>query len=179
MKKIIASFLIAITCVSLGACGGSKEVELGETVEKGIAQLTVKDITLGNSNYVKANRTADDFLIPIEKDDLEVGDNFIKSTNDDDGAVVITMIVENVGDSDLNIKPTDYVVNYDDGKEYTSDKCYAQLESGEWAEFDTLELEKVTSGAVEMKIVVWVPNVIIDDSASLTLDFHGFTYTIR
>ena len=179
MKKFIAIFMIAIMSISLVACGGSKEIELGETVEKGIAQITITDVTLGNSNYVKANTTADDFLTPIAKDDLDIGDSFVKSLNEDDGSVVITAIVENVGKNDLNIKPFDFVVNYDNGNEYSSDECYAQLESGEWKKFDTLTLEKVTSGAVEMKIVVWVPNVIIDDTASLTLDFHGFTYKIR
>lgn len=179
MKRFVALLMVVVLCISLVACSGSKEVKLGETVEKGIAQITITDVTLGNSNYVKANTTADDFLTPIAKDDLDVGDSFFKSLNEDDGSVVITAIVENVGKNDLNIYPFDFVVNYDNGNEYFSEECYAQLEGGEWKEFDTLTLEKVTSGSVEMKIVVWVPNVIIDDSASLTLDFNGFTYTIR
>lgn len=179
MKKLMALLLTVIMCLFLIACGGSKEVKLGQTVEKGIAQLTVKDVTLGESNYVKANTYADDFLTPIAKDDLELGDSFVKSLNEDEGSVVITMIVENVGKNDLNIKPFDFVVNYDNGNEYSSDVCYAQVENGGWTKFETLELEKVTSGAVEMKIVVWVPDVVIEDSASLTLDFHGFTYKIR
>ena len=180
MKKKLSLILALVLCVSLCACGlGLKEVKLGETVEKGIAQITIKDVTLGNSNYVKANKTANDFLSPIAKDDLDAGDRFLMSTNEDDGSVVITAIVENVGKNDLNIYPFKFVVNYDNGNEYSSDECYAQLENGEWKEFDTLSLEKVTSGAVEMKIVVWVPNVIIDDNASLTLDFYDFTYKIR
>ena len=183
MKKLLALLMIVVLCFSLCACGSGllgeslKEVQLGETVKNGITQIMITDIELGNSNYVSANPF--NYLAPVSKDDLDIGDSFIKSLDEDDGSVVITAIIENVGKEDLNINPSDFVVNYDNGNEYSSDYCYAQLETGEWEEFDTLTLEKVTSGAVEMKIVVWVPNVIIDDSASLTLDFYDFTYKIR
>ena len=44
-----------------------------------------------------------------------------------------------------------------------------------------VELEKVTSGAVEVRIPVWLPKVIIEDTSSpLTLEFCGkYKYVIR
>ena len=179
MKKLLSAFLSLTMCLSLCACGGgSKNVELGKSVEKGVGKITITDVQLADTCYVKANKTSDDFLTPIAKDDLQLGDNFVKSTSEDDGVIVITMIVENVGKSDWNVKPFDYVINYDNGNKYSSDSGYALTSNG-WSEFETLTLEKVTSGETEVKIAVWVPNVIIDNTASLTLDFHGFSLKIR
>lgn len=182
MKRWLSLLLALVMCLSLCACSSSKQVNLGDTVKKGIAQITIKDVQMANTNYVIANNTADDFLSPIAEDDLQLGDNYIKSVEEDEAPVVITMVVENIGKSDLTIHPFDYVINYDNGNKYSSDTCYAQVENSGWTKFDsvnTLTLEKVTSGATEIRIAVWVPNVIIDSTASLTLDFHGFTYRIR
>ena len=178
MKKATSLILALMMCLSLCACGGSKNVELGKSVEKGVGKITITDVQLADTCYVKANKTSDDFLTPIAKDDLQLGDNFVKSTSEDDGVIVITMIVENVGKSDWNVKPFDYVINYDNGNKYSSDSGYALTSNG-WSKFKTLALEKVTSGETEVKIAVWVPNVIIDSTASLTLDFHGFSLKIR
>lgn len=179
MKKPLLIVLTLAMLLSLCACGGgSKNVELGESVEKGVGKITITDVQLANTRYVKANKNSDDFLMPIAKEDLQLGDNFIKATSEDKGVAVITMIVENIGKSDWNVKPSDYVINYDNGNRYSSDSGYALTSDG-WSEFETLTLEKVTSGATEVRIAVWVPNVIIEDTASLTLDFHGFSCKIR
>lgn len=180
MKKLITLLLAAVMCLSLAACGGSKEVELGQTVKKGIAELTISDVQVANTAYLKANKTDDDFLSPVNKDDLEIGESFIKATDEDSAVVVIRLIAENVGKNDLGIGPVDFVVDYDNGNEYRSESCYAQTEESGWTEFEEVELEKVTSGAVEIRIAVWVPMQVFDNTdKSLDLNFHGFTYKIR
>lgn len=182
MKKALTLILTLVLCLSLCACGGSKNVNLGDTVKKGIAQITIKDIQMANTNYVIANNTSDNFLSPIAEDDLQLDDNYIKSAKEDEAPIVITMVIENVGKNDLTIHPFDYVINYDKGNKYSADTCYVQVENTGWTKFDSanpLKLEKAISGATEIRIAVWVPNVIIDSTASLTLDFHGFTYKIR
>ena len=178
MKKKLSVLLALAMALCLSACG-SKNVKLGEPVEKGVARITVNDVQLGNTHYVEGGTYSDDFLSPISEDDIELGDHYIKSFNEDEGVVVISLTMENIGKSDWTIHPFDYVVNYDDGNKYSSKKCYAKVEGGEWTEFENITLEKVTSGAIEVRIAVWVPNVIIDDSKSLSLDFHGFSYKIR
>ena len=42
-----------------------------------------------------------------------------------------------------------------------------------------VKLIRLRLSATEVKIAVWVPNVIIDSTSSLTLDFHGFSCKIR
>lgn len=32
---------------------------------------------------------------------------------------------------------SDYVINYDNGNEYSSDTCYAQIKNEDWTEFDS------------------------------------------
>jgi hypothetical protein len=179
MKKSITLFLAVTMLLSLAACG-SKTVKMGETVKKGIAEITITDIQVANTNYLEGNTASDDFLYPIDKDDLDIGDQFIKATDEATAPVVISLKAENVGKSDLSIYPFDFVVNYDDGNEYYSKKCYARTESSGWTEFEKVTLEKVTSDAVEIRIAVWVPNKVVEDATSpLELNFHGFTCKIR
>jgi len=178
MKKTLALLLALAMVLSLCACG-KKTVKLGEADEKGVGRITITDVQLGSTNYVKANKMDDDFLTPIAKDDLQLNDQFVKSTDKNDGVIVITMIVEDIGKSDWTVYPFAYEVNYDNGNKYSSNTLYAKDDNGVWTKYESLKLEKVTSGAVEVRIAVWVPNVIIDSTSSLTLDFHGFTYTIR
>lgn len=179
MKKLIPLLLAMAMILSLTACG-SKTVKMGETVKKGIAEFTITDIQVANTNYLEGNIASDDFLYPIDKDDLAIGDQIIKATDETTAPVVISLIVENVGKSDLSIYPFDFVVNYDDGNEYNSKKCYAKTESSGWTVFEKVTLEKVTSGAVEIRIAVWVPAQVVEDTtSSLELNFHGFTCKIR
>jgi hypothetical protein len=179
MKRLITLLLAFAMIFPLAACG-AKTVKKGETVKKGIAEFTIKDIHVAHTNYLEGNIASDDFLYPIDKEDLAIGDQSLKATDETTSPVVISLIVENVGKSDLSIYPFDFVVNYDNGNKYHSKKCYAKTESFGWTGFEKVTLEKVTSGAVEIRIAVWVPNKVVEDTTSpLELDFHGFTYKIR
>lgn len=179
MKKLIPLLLALAMLLPLAACG-AKTIKTGETVKKGIAEFTIKDIQVANTNYLEGNTSSDDFLYPIDKDDLDLGDQFIKATDETTAPVVISLIAENVGKSDLSVYPFDFVVNYDNGNKYHSNKCYAKTESSGWTDFEKVTLEKVTSGAVEIRIAVWVPTQVVEDTtSSLELNFHGFTYKIR
>ncbi len=178
MKKILGLLLAITVILSLTACG-EKDIALGESIEQGVTRYTIVDVELGSSNYVNGNRNSEDFLTPINKDNLQVGDQFIKSLDENDGVVIVTMVVENIGKNDSVFYPFNVVVNYDDGNEYFSEKCYAHTENNSWEETERLSLEKVTSKPTTVKIVIWLPNVIIEDTASLALEFGGYTYTIR
>ena len=80
MKKKLSVLLALVMALCLSACG-SKNVKLGEPVEKGVARITVNDVQLGNSHYVEGGTYSDDFLSPISEDDIELGDHYIKSFN--------------------------------------------------------------------------------------------------
>lgn len=180
MKKTLALILALVTLLTLCSCSlFSGNVELGKPVKRGIAQITVEKVEMADTNYVRADKKSNDFLSPVNKEELELGERFIKSNDENEAAIVLTLTVENVGKNDLSVGPVNYVINYDDGNKYRADCIYTKDENGNWEEFDSITLEKVTSGATEIRMVVWVPDVIINDTASLTLDFHGYTYEIR
>ena len=176
MKKALSLILALVLCLSLCAC--SKKVELGKPVKRGIQSTTVVDVQLTDKSYVKIDSTSADFLVPIDKDDLDVGDKFIKSTDENTVAIIMTLIVENVGKRDLTIGPNSYIINYDNGNKYRADTGYIQTADG-WSELTNYTLEKVTSGAVTIKVIAWVPDVIIDSTKPLSLDFFGASYKIR
>lgn len=172
--------MVVVLCVSLCACGliGSKNIELGDTVKAGIVNFTVKDVELGNTNYVKINDFSTDYLTPINKDDLKDGDSFIKSDNEDDGVAIITVVLENAGKTDASVGPNSFIINYDNGNKYYASVGYVKTTDG-CEKTDKIVLEKVISGATEAKFIAWIPNVIIDSTESLTLDFYGYSYKIR
>lgn len=179
MKKTLALIMALVMCLSLCSCNFSKEMKIGEPVKKGITQVTLVKVEMADTNYVKAEKQNDDFLSPVNEDELQLNERFIKSLNTDDAAIVVTAIVENVGKNDLNFDASFFEINYDNGNTYHAKEVYAKDESGLWQEFDKVFLEKVTSGATEVRFVIWVPNVIVNSSASLELDFYGSTYKIR
>lgn len=179
MKKTLALILALIACLSLCSCNSSKDMKIGEPVKKGITQVTLVKVEMADTNYVKAEKQNDDFLSPVNKDDLQANERFIKSLNTDEAAIVVTAIVENVGKNDLDFSAGFFEINYDNGNIYRASKVYAKDTNGLWQEYDKVPLEKVTSGATEVRFVVWVPNVIVNSSASLELDFYGYIYKIR
>lgn len=179
MKKTLALTLVLIVCLSLCSCNSSKGMEIGEPVKKGITQVTLVKVEMADTNYVKAETQNDDFLTPINKDDLQLNEKFIKSLNTDDAAIVVTAIVKNVGKNDLNFSAGFFEINYDNGNIYRAKEVYAKDANGLWKEYDKVLLEKVTSSETEVRFVVWVPNTIVNSSASLELDFYGYTYKIR
>lgn len=181
MKKTVSIILMITTmCLMLCSCGMSAKMEIGKPVKKGITQVTLQEIVMDDTNYVRAEKNLDNFLDPVKKDDLKLNERFIKADDSEKAPVVATMIVENVGKNDLNVGATFFKLNYDDGNKYYADCLYAKDENGLWQEYkDGLELEKVTSGPAEIKVIFWVPNVVVNGTASLVFDFQGAEYEIR
>ncbi len=177
-KLIVVAVIIAILLFAYHLVFGSKTAKIGDTIKAGIAEITVTDIMVSDAKYLEGNKSSDEFLFP--KEELELNDKFISSTNENESPIVITLIAKNVGKNDLDIYPFDFVVNYADGYEYYSKKCYVKTVSSGWSEFEKVALEKLTSGAVEIRIAVWVPDDVMKDTgASLELEFHNYTYKIR
>lgn len=183
MKKLLRKIIgIAVLC-SIAVIGFKifvkpKEVKLGEPFELGVGRVVFADVQMKNTNYVLANPKSKDFLTPISRDDLNIGDHFLHSKDEDDGVIVLTLIVENIGKRDWVFKPWEFEVNYDDGYKYSSDTGYVQYEEVGWQAFDEITLEKLKS-AVEIRIAFWVPSVVIESNAPLTLEYWGFTCQIR
>lgn len=176
LRKLItfvAIVLVAIVAISIA--NAPKNIGIGSAVEKGNLKLVLKDVQFEKTNYLIESDT----LMPIKKDDLQLGDSFIRSNEENMATVVITVTAENIGKSDVGFGPNTFCLNYNDGSRYYADSCYARNQDGEWTEFDEIELEQVTSGKVTVCVVAWVPDTIYDSSESLVLQFLGAEYKIK
>ena len=173
----VAIILVAVIAISIANI--PRNIGIGSVVEKGHLRVVLKNVQFENTNYVIANNRSNDFLSPVNKDDLEVNDYFIRSTEQDMAAVVITVTVENIGKNDVSFGTNRFELDFDDGNRYYAKRCFAVAENGEWTEFDKIELEKVTSGIVEVRLLAWVPSAIYDSSESFVLKFLDAEYKIR
>lgn len=176
MKKLLVFIsVILIASIVIGIAGRTRNIGIGSAVEKGNIRIVLKDVQFEKTNYLIKSDT----LKPIQKDDLQVGDNFIRSNEENMATVVITVTAENIGKNDTSFGAGTFSLNYDDGNKYYADSCYARNQNGEWTEFEKIELEKVTSGTVKVCIVAWIPETIYDSTESLVLNFLGAEYKIR
>ena len=180
MKKTISIFLALVLCLSLCACGGSKAIALGQTFTYVGRDVVLLDVEVSNCTYVKGNKQADDFLSPFEPD---IGDQFIRSADKTECPIVITFTVKNNSKQDMYVSPNQFEIDYQNGFKYYAKEIYARLDGKNWKDYDeltTLPLEKLTSGTVEVRTVVWVPKEVVEDTdGSLVLELYGKTYVIR
>lgn len=176
MKKLLAFIsIIVVVAIAIGISSVPRNIGIGSSVEKGVVRIVLKDVQFEKTRYLIESDT----LKPVQKDDLELGDRYIRSTEENVAAVVITVTAENIGKHDANIGPGLFCLNYNDGNRYYADSCYAIDQNGRWASFDSVELEKVTSGAVKLCIVAWLPEEVYDSTESLTLEFMNARYKIK
>lgn len=176
MKKLLVFIsIIVVAAIAIGIFSVPRNIGIGSSVEKGVVRIVLKDVQFEKTRYLIESDT----LNPVQKDDLELGDRYIRSTEENVAAVVITVTAENIGKHDANIGPGLFCLNYNDGNRYYADSCYAIDQNGRWTSFDSIELEKVTSGAVKICIVAWLPEEVYDSNESLTLEFMNARYKIR
>ncbi len=178
-KFIIFVAIILVAAIAIGIANIQKNIGIGSAVEKGNLKIVLKEVQFENTRYVIANSFSNDYLTPIQKEDLQLNDHFLRSTDEDMAAVVITVTAENIGKSDVGFGSNLFVLNYDDGNRYYADSCHAVAENGKWTEFNEINLDKVTDGIVEVRILAWIPNSIYDNSGSLTLEFMDAVYKIK
>ena len=178
MKKILSLALVFVMCLSLVSCGSS-EMKIGEPVKKGVTQVTLLGVEMADTNYLKGEKNSADFLSPVNKDDIQVNQRFVKAPTTDNGAIVVTAMVENVGNSGLDFSAGFFNVIADDDSSYYATEVYAKDENGLWQKYDKVSVEKDATAATEVRFVVWVPSTVINSGLSLDLDFYGKTYTIR
>ena len=176
MKKLIVLVaVILVAAIAISIASAPRKIGIGSAVEKGQVRMVLKDVQFEKTNYLIKSDT----LKPIQKDDLQLGDSFVRSNEENVAAVVITVTAENIGKHDASFGPNTFCLNYNDGNRYYADNCYARNQKGEWTQFDEIELEKVTSGTVKVCVVAWLPEEIYDSPESLTLEFMGATYKIK
>lgn len=167
--------VIVVIAIAIGISSAPRNIGIGSAVEKGNIRIVLKDVQFEKTNYLMEA----DILKPVQKEDLELGDHYIRSNEDNVAAVVITVTAENIGKHDASFGPNTFCLNYDDGNRYYADSCYAIAQDGKWTRFDEIELEKVTSGTVKVCVVAWLPEEIYDSPETLTLNFMNATYKIK
>ena len=176
-KLLILVILAAVAFVVLNVFFKAQEIKLGQVFKYGDFELTVTNVQVSDSRYVSNNKKSDDFLYPLEP---KVGDQFLTAVDDNDRAIVVTFLVENVGKNDKEFSPSELSVNYDDGFIYRPQKLYARTTDGNWTEFSRIKLEKLTTGLIEVRAVIWVPSQVVEDTnGSLILGLCNGNYTIR
>lgn len=167
--------VIVVIAIAIGISSAPRNIGIGSAVEKGNIRIVLKDVQFEKTNYLMEA----DILKPVQKEDLELGDHYIRSNEKNVAAVVITVTAENIGKHDASFGPNTFCLNYDDGNRYYADSCYAIAQDGKWTRFDEIELEKVTSGTVKVCVVAWLPEEIYDSPETLTLNFMNATYKIK
>ncbi len=176
LKKFIVFVAVVLAAVvAITIANVPKNIGIGSAVEKGQVRMVLKDVQFEKTSHLLKSDT----LKPIQEDEMELGDSFVRSNEENVAAVVITVTAENIGKYDASFGPNTFCLNYDDGNRYYADSCYARNQKGEWTRFDKIELEKVTSGTVEVCVVAWLPEEIYDSPESLTLEFMDATYKIK
>ena len=182
-KLLIFVIIVAILIVGFKVFTKPKNIKIGE-LHKGFGkEVVLLDVEVSDKIYVNGNEKSDDFLSPFEPD---TNDRFQRSIDKNNRPVVVRFTVRNTGKLDMVIVPDGITVDYNDGFEYWAESVYARTTDGVWEEFGLfadngqLELEKLTSGAVEVRAVIWVPSQVVEDvNSSLVLTFLGCRYEIR
>lgn len=178
LKKLLILVVLAVVAfVVLNVFFKAQEIKLGQVFKCGDFELTVTNVQVSDSRYVSNNKKSDDFLYPLEP---KVGDQFLTAVDENERAIVVTFLVENVGKNDKEFSPAELYVNYDDGFIYRPQKLYARTTDGNWTEFSRIKLEKLTTGLIEVRAVIWVPSQVVQDAdGSLILWLCNGNYTIR
>ena len=182
-KLLIFAIIVAVLVVGFKVITKPQNIKIGE-LHKGLGkEVVLLDVEVSDKVYVNGNERSDDFLSPFEPD---TNDRFKRSTDKNNRPVVVKFTVHNVGKADMVIVPDGITVDYNDGFEYWAESVYARTTDGVWEEFGLfadngqLTLEKLTSGTVEVRAVIWVPSQVVEDvNGSLVLTFLGCRYEIR
>lgn len=182
-KLLIFVIVVALLVVGFKIITKPKNIEIGDLYEVSGKEIVLLDVDVSDKVYVNGNERSDDFLSPFEPD---TNDRFKRSTDKNMRPVVVRFTVHNVSKADVVIVPDSICVDYNDGFEYWAESVYARTTDGVWEEFGLfadngqLTLEKLTSGTVEVRAVIWVPAEVVEDvGGSLVLTFLGCRYEIR
>ena len=192
-KKLIKLVVLLLLVVSTFSCcqklTGDKEIELNQAVEGSDLKFTIQDVQFSESGYLieTCNNDVSCFEPVHNKNELDYGDNFLKCIDEEYGFILITMLLENVGKSDVEIDSIGSV-DYDNGYKYESDDFYVLMEDGSWDKYGSmggnvlkpLRLKPLTTGTVKVQVPIPVPKAVFeDDNKSLIFRFERWIYTIR
>lgn len=182
-KLLIFVIVVAVFVVGFKVITKPKNIKIGELYQSSTQEVVLLDVEVSDKVYVNGNDRSDDFLSPFESD---TNDRFKRSTDENKRPIVVRFTVHNLSKADMVIVPDGITVDYNDGFEYWAESVYARTTDGVWEEFGLfadngqLTLEKLTSGTVEVRTVIWVPTEVVEDvNGSLVLTFLGCRYEIR
>ena len=182
-KLLIFVIVVAVLIVGFKVITKPKNIKIGELYQSSTKEVVLLDVEVSDKVYVNGNERSDDFLSPFEPD---TNDRFKRSTDENKRPIVVRFTVQNLSKADMVIVPDGITVDYNDGFEYWAESVYARTTDGVWEEFGLfadngqLTLEKLTSGTVEVRSVIWVPTEVVEEvNGSLVLTFLGCRYEIR
>ena len=191
MKKRSLSLivlLIGLMMVLVG-CGKTEMGTIGTTYQKNGLEFSVNGIYVADvlDGWDGAN---DEYLMPVDENNSNVGTRYsldeykikygLSSVDNDNMLIMISYNVKNVSKDDLTLKPV-AKLDYDKGYEYESIKMiYRPTEDGVWNDISSgLVLKKLKDNSYEVREVVELPKIALDDDKDLILYVQHQPFNLR
>ncbi|MEG2383463.1 MAG: hypothetical protein RSB39_07725 [Oscillospiraceae bacterium] len=180
MKKFILLLLSLTMLLSLCACGGGADSEIGKTYSSNGVEFTLNyvEFTDAMDNWGGANDT---YWMPLPKDAsghrLE---NAMSPKSDDDTICVISYTAKNISKNDKTIDERG-TLNYDNGYTYSDGGLsYRVSPTGVWSDLSNgLVLKKLKENSYEFRAFIVVPKVVTETDKALTYELFGNKYNLR
>lgn len=180
MKKIFSLLLILTMILSLCACGGGSNNEIGKTYTSNGVEFTLNyvEFTEAMDNWGGAN---DNYWKALPKDaNSHQIENARTPKSTDDIICVISYTAKNVSKSDKTIDDRG-TLNYDNGYQYSEGGLSYRVSSeGVWADIPGgLRLEKLKENSYEFRAYIVVPKVVAESDKPLTYKLFGKKFNLR
>ena len=162
MKRIVALFLAAVICLGFSACGGSTELEVGNTFGTDAVELKLISASFGDEYYVKE-------------------EGVIRAPNEGQTFILISFSLKNIGKTKLDYFPTinnkhTYIpgaivsVDYNNGYTYSIDDFNI---NGYCTQSPTLNNLEPLSEAAIYSACISVPKEVAENTeAPLRINFN-------
>ena len=181
MKKLLALFLAVIMSISVAACGGSANHQIGETYTSNGIEFTLNYVEFTDvmDNWGGANDT---YWMPASDVDRERHlDKLVSPQSPDDTICVISFTAKNVSKNNKTIDDIG-TLDFDNGYIYSDGElCYRNSPTAVWQNLPYgLNLEKLKENAYEFRAYMVVPKKIVTDTdKTLTYELFGKAFNLR
>ena len=181
MKKIFSLLLVVTMILSLCACGGGSNNEIGKTYTSSYGiEFTLNSIEFTDTmdNWGGAN---DNYWMPLpenaSKHQLEKA---MSPKSEDDTICVISYTAKNTSKHDRTIEDRG-TLNYDNGYTYSEGGLsYRVSPTGVWSDIPNgLKLEKLKENSYEFRAYIVVPKAVAETDKSLTYELFGKKFNLR
>jgi hypothetical protein len=173
MKKFVKKLsiflaVILVLVIAFNINHALKKTDVGETVTTKSREFTVTEIETYED---KMKIFTDGYSFP----------NYIFNDKEKNQLIRVNFTIENIGKYDLDVRPDDITVDYDDGITYDSDYLFLEISEGNYKLYENgIRLEKVTSEAENFIILIPVPDeVITNTEKSLEINMYDKRFIIR